>query len=432
MKLYFDSNLIINNSPQDGYKVVYNPTSHSTIKLNDTAEVLLKKIIQQGSGYEFNTKNFIKEDEDALNAIKFIDKLVECKIIFYSNEEKENNSMSKRIDKVSERKTNKLQLQMAYIHITQKCNFNCDYCYNKKNLNRGTELTTDQWFTIIDRLCESGIKYFILTGGEPYLRKDLLSISKYIKEKNKILHILSNGSLIGPENYTVLQYVDEIIISLDSIDKHVNETNRSNSKHYNVVNNISNIPKKYMNKISIRCVITKNNINDLQKMKQFVKNNLGYKFLPTMFLPNNKSDIENIPDVTDELLDSLSESIPFPKNMIINCGGCFKEVGIDSNGDVYPCQNLIIDKFKITNMFNENWLEILKDSKVTKTFMDMDIRNRSICGDCEYIYLCGGACRAVTYKVYGTLDGHPDFLCNQFKMLSDNKIKSFAFKDVCK
>ena len=52
--------------------------------------------------------------------------------------------------------------------VTYRCNNDCAHCYNARERNF-PELTTEQWFQIIDQLWALGVPHLVFTGGElPY------------------------------------------------------------------------------------------------------------------------------------------------------------------------------------------------------------------------------------------------------------------------
>lgn len=76
------------------------------------------------------------------------------------------------------------------IELTHICNLKCVHCfadadfckYNEKGYIEG-ELTTQQWYKVIDNILEAGVFEILLSGGEATMRKDLLDIAKYIQSK---------------------------------------------------------------------------------------------------------------------------------------------------------------------------------------------------------------------------------------------------------
>jgi MoaA/NifB/PqqE/SkfB family radical SAM enzyme len=75
---------------------------------------------------------------------------------------------------------------------TMRCNLSCYGCYS------GSYPQEDLPFEVIDRVVgeckEMGIHLVLMTGGEPFLRKDLFDL--FEKHPDTIFHIYTNGSLI--------------------------------------------------------------------------------------------------------------------------------------------------------------------------------------------------------------------------------------------
>ena len=63
------------------------------------------------------------------------------------------------------------------IDITHQCNLRCVHCYlgpqSKVKKMHGYEMHTSRLLSIIDEITAAGCLFFLITGGEPFLRKDL-------------------------------------------------------------------------------------------------------------------------------------------------------------------------------------------------------------------------------------------------------------------
>jgi len=420
MKLYFDNNILF--IKEQRYELVYNPHTHYILRLSNDACNLLKQIISLGSGTKFELKDFIVDSEDIKILKQLINDMLRFKFFFKTKKEFEEHSFFHKIKKMEE----KFNILTVYIHLTQKCNLQCSYCYNKQNLNQWEELSKLEWFKIIDALKNMGVREFIFTGGEPLIRDDLFDILKYTKQEDNSIELLTNGTLLKDENVKVLKFVDQVIISLDTIDKVSNDKHRKNSKNYNILDNLHNIPKEYSNKIVIRSVITKENQMYIEETKNYVENILGFQFTSIIFIPNNLNEVDLVPEI---IIDDVDEECKMKfSNKIMNCGACSKEIAINSNGDIYPCQNLIKKEFLLTNILHENWLEELKNSYITKQFMQLDVRNIEKCKDCSLKFVCGGGCRAIAYNVYGDLNAHLEFFCDFLSKNAISRLKNIKFK----
>lgn len=97
-----------------------------------------------------------------------------------------------------------MQKQKINLHIIERCNFACKYCFAHFGQNK--MLRKDEWITIIDNCINSGkINEINFAGGEPLLHPDFIDMVKYIAECNKSsankikCSLITNGSLLNEE-----------------------------------------------------------------------------------------------------------------------------------------------------------------------------------------------------------------------------------------
>jgi len=87
------------------------------------------------------------------------------------------------------------------LELTFRCNLRCQHCYVSHGHNGipgQQELSTSEIQRIIDEVVDAGCLWFLLTGGEPLVRRDFLEIYTYAKRKGLILSLFTNGTLITP------------------------------------------------------------------------------------------------------------------------------------------------------------------------------------------------------------------------------------------
>ena len=87
--------------------------------------------------------------------------------------------------------------------LTARCNFDCPMCYvhlKQEDIEaQGRELTAKQWIDIARQARDAGMVFALLTGGEPFVRKDFFEIYRAMKEMGLMISINSNGSMLsGP------------------------------------------------------------------------------------------------------------------------------------------------------------------------------------------------------------------------------------------
>ena len=86
--------------------------------------------------------------------------------------------------------------------LTPRCNLNCKMCYihmsGAEQASRGRELTTEEWLTVGRRAVDAGMIYLLLTGGEPMLRPDFITIYSEMVKMGVVVSVNTNGTLITP------------------------------------------------------------------------------------------------------------------------------------------------------------------------------------------------------------------------------------------
>ena len=161
---------------------------------------------------------------------------------------------------------------------TNRCNLRCKYCwlrdFDKGGLNY-EELSTKKYKEMIRDAKEMKVHTIEITGGgEPLMRKDILTLMKMIKSYGMYGRLITNGTLFTEEMIKTLIKIgwDEIVFSLDAPVKEVNDFLRGWGFD-RVVKAIKTFQieklkkKKQKPMINIHTVLT----------------NRNYKFLPQMF-----------------------------------------------------------------------------------------------------------------------------------------------------
>ena len=80
------------------------------------------------------------------------------------------------------------------------------------------ELTTEEWFTVIDKAWQVGIPHITFTGGEPTLRDDLPELIAHAEKNGQVCGLLTDGIQLADKKYlnTLLQTgLDHVLLVLD-------------------------------------------------------------------------------------------------------------------------------------------------------------------------------------------------------------------------
>jgi len=110
------------------------------------------------------------------------------------------------------------RLDSAVWEITLKCNINCLHCGSSANSNkRINELSTDEALDLIEQLADIGCKRVVLSGGEPFLRKDWAVLALRIRDLGMNVTFISNGYVVNDDTVDLLKVINPsgVGISLD-------------------------------------------------------------------------------------------------------------------------------------------------------------------------------------------------------------------------
>ncbi len=103
-------------------------------------------------------------------------------------------TFSKRIHESAVR--NRIPVSIS-VEATAKCNLDCLHCYIKhyKCFSK-KEITLAEYKSIIDQIVDAGCLWLLLTGGDPFVRKDFMDMYIYAKRKGLLVSLCTNGTLI--------------------------------------------------------------------------------------------------------------------------------------------------------------------------------------------------------------------------------------------
>lgn len=271
----------------------------------------------------------------------------------------------------------------AIWEITHQCNYGCSYCIfscnNKKITN---ELTTEECFHVIDELVLHGFKHLKITGGEPFIRKDIIEILKYASDK-LTTDISTNASLITASTVEKLNEINlkMIHVSLDG-NKDEHESVRGKNTYDRTIRGLKALEKS-KNKVRIGSVIHFNNQADLENLiidSQKVK---ADEIIFSIMEPvegqdkslvrtlSNEELLEQLEQLKDKYHDQIIVNYNFGKqpNFVHKCPAGDKFLYINNLGQVSPCpwvHEVNKSCISTSSLRDKSLNEILKDKALEK------------------------------------------------------------------
>ena len=197
-------------------------------------------------------------------------------------------------------------------YVTSRCNFRCQQCnVIYANADRH-ELNTEKAIETIENLGKLGTSVLLLTGGEPFIRKDLPELAKAAIDSGMHVRIQTNGLASVEELTRCVDYgVRDISISLDSLQPSLQDFlngNVDNSWH-TTLNTISNVTRIFPSSsfAVFGCVISPFNFLQIPQIVKFATE-IGWW---VSLVPAHKTDPDQPRSFSsfNEFLDFSNEQI---------------------------------------------------------------------------------------------------------------------------
>ncbi len=180
------------------------------------------------------------------------------------------------------------------LKVTRSCNASCSFCYADPVFKKTNELGTKEWKKFINKFSKK--KIFFITGGEPFIRKDVLDIIRCIKEQGSFCGIVTNGYILNTKTIEnlVRSKLDLFLFSL-----HGNPEINSKIMNLKGNSNIENLKKLVQRRgkrnkplIGINSVITSGTLNGYKEIIE-ISDKIGIDFIrfahPNFLLPKEKN-----------------------------------------------------------------------------------------------------------------------------------------------
>lgn len=160
-------------------------------------------------------------------------------------------------------------------YITARCNLTCEQCNIIYSNSDCREVTIDEVKQIADNLAEIGVAIVLLTGGEPFIRKDIHEIIYAFESRGIHVRMQTNGFASEEMIQKAIEAGGrDISISLDSlVSSKQDKINGGYSKSWHKALETISYFTKYLPKeksfASLGCVMQPNNIYDIENVIKF-------------------------------------------------------------------------------------------------------------------------------------------------------------------
>jgi uncharacterized protein len=333
----------------------------------------------------------------------------------------------------------------SWLHLTDRCNLRCSYCYLP---HVREDMSSETGYTAVDAIFRSavanGYKRVKLkfAGGEPILRfpliKGLYTYAGTIAEMHGIELegvILSNGTLLTAEIIETLKTLGlRLMISMDGLGRYHDSHRSYAGGHGSFVNVSKAIDLALAHGLvpSISITVSSRTADGLPDvMRWMLDRNLPFSL--NFYRENEHSAAQMDMKLDDQkIIEGMKAAFkviednlprrPFLGGIIDRanlsfahahtCGVGENYLVFDQNGNIAKCQMQICKP--VTNIKIQDPLAALRFDK--EGIQNLSVEEKEDCKSCEWKHWCAGGCPLATFRATGRYDvKSPN--CNIYKAL---------------
>ena len=296
--------------------------------------------------------------------------------------------------------------------VTYRCNNDCAHCYNARERNF-PELTTEQWFKIIDQLWALGVPHIVFTGGEATLRNDLPELIHHAESNGQITGLNTNARRLMDERYVqklVEAGLDHVQVTVESCDEQVHdEMMRTKGAFKQTIAGLENALNHKLY-VMTNTTMLRTNVHTIPDTLDFLAD-LG---VPTIGLNAliysgngltvgtglRESELQPILDLAQRRTADYGQKLiwytptqycqfdPTANHLgVKGCTAALYSMCIESNGDVLPCQSYYRS---LGNLLTDSWDSIWNHELAVRLRERHNLPTK--CNGCDLLAECGGGC----------------------------------------
>jgi len=319
----------------------------------------------------------------------------------------------------------------ATFSVTYRCPLTCRHCFlDKKPATAKGELTLREIEGILDQLRDAGTLYLTLTGGEPFLREDILDIVAAARKRRFAVSILTSGYLCDNRMLDTLAalWPEAVQVSLYGPDAQTHDAFTGVAGSFERA--LGTLRGLRDRGITVTAAVSLNTLTaptarqlaDLLRAEQVpVSYNL------TMLPARSGTTDPTTLNLSQEELATLVADLAIPPNNRLSgrnpddppCGAARSVVAIDPYGTVLPCHELDLP----AGSLREKSFADLWHAPTFENLRKIHFGDLADCPDCSHRALCG-RCPALALRMGGTVTGHADLDCRVARAFSTAYRKS--------
>lgn len=340
--------------------------------------------------------------------------------------------------------------------VSTRCNLRCIYCYHwgqQKHLSvRGKRMEPDLLRSLIGQVfaCSPRLARFIWHGGEPLLAglpffEEAVRIQKSLANGKPVVNsIQTNGTLINEQWASFFAREKwRVGVSLDG-PREIHNANRvtaTGKGSFEMTMQGISVLRGHGLEPGLGAVVTRASLGREEGIFEFFRNlGLNFDLSPYILGPDPTDKAKAVAITPQEFAGFVCKVFDFwwtldnpnlkvrilgngvqaalgrtPKLCSLS-GNCDHFVGVDSNGDVYPCGRFLRrPEVLFGNLKESDLTEILEGDRYRGYTRKANSLSKG-CEECPWFYACHGGCTYERYKEGGAFRSRTS-LCSAYKAI---------------
>ncbi len=296
--------------------------------------------------------------------------------------------------------------------VTYRCNNDCAHCYNARERNF-PELTTEQWFKIIDQLWALGVPHLVFTGGEATLRNDLPELIHHAESNGQITGLNTNARRLMDEKYVqklIDTGLDHVQITVESCNEQVHDgMMRAKGAFKQTIAGLKNVLQSNLY-VMTNTTMLHTNAHTIPATLDFLADmgvpTVGLNALIysgnglTVGTGLRENELQSILDIAQRKTAERGQKLiwytptqycqfdPTANHLgVKGCTAALYSMCVESNGNVLPCQSYYQS---LGNLLTDPWDSIWNHKLAVRLRERQNLPAK--CDGCLLVAECGGGC----------------------------------------
>ena len=309
-------------------------------------------------------------------------------------------------------------LRELWLQLNNNCNLSCSHCLVGSGPSGEKGLPLERWIALIDRAAELGLERLYLTGGEPFVRRDIFALLKHAtEEKGLETIVLTNGTAFGTNVRKGIAGLDRsrihFQVSIDGARPATNDPIRGAGTFVRALDGARFLADSDFD-VSITTVTTKANLAELPDIAGIVQS-VGAKSQHLMwshkrgraaaslngFFPEVSALTAAVLETADEAdrLGTVLDNVEAVKRRVNGVPGLKYDLGnggwdsvcVNFDGRVYPTAALANEQDLLCgDATREDLADVLATSPVVRQLREATVAHKPSVQDDPFRFLTGG------------------------------------------